>query len=1212
MEPHLLTVEEFLSNGFVLVGLLFVSVILRSAFNQRHMHWMAVDSVHVRSALQTTVYEKSLRLSTYAISGGEMTMGRITNHMSTDATAMLFLFQWLHHLWAIPIQVVVTLILLYFELGASALIGASVFLIVFPLQMSIAGAVSKIQKDILEFADDRLKHSNELLQGMKLLKLYGWEAIFGDKIEEMRKNEMKQVLKNNTCYSISNFLTLAGPILVTLIAYATYELLNGKPLTPEVTFSSLAFFNLLYAPIYNLPMALAFLANAVVSTRRLQAFLMAPEIDDDTSGNGNEQLQGELECFFSAEVTMEAVSYDDNTPLLYDKPPKMAPGYGAVDQSENKVVQGIETPKTPLGVAVMIKDGVFTWNAESETATLSDINVIIPEGKLTMITGNVGSGKSSLVAAILGEMTTLRGSVQVIQNRLCFAYAAQKAWLINATVRENILFGQSFNPQRYRSVLEACALLPDIDILPAGDKTEIGEKGINLSGGQKQRISVARSLYSHIGLVLLDDPLSALDVHVGSHLFEHGILGMLIKEKRTVILVTHQLQYLRYAAKVIVMKDGRISQQGSFQEVTGQDPELHNQWMDAVSDSDTESLEYKMDASLQQERQQLESLVKSMSMSNDFVTSHGDSEVGKLISAEEMESGSISARVYLYYMNAMGWPLVVLVALSYLTQSGLTLATNFWLSDWSNAGLITNGTTETEYIVGYAALSFTSIAATLVFCVCLLQALFQAANKLHHEMLWNVIAAPMRFFDTTPIGRILNRLSNDTRVIDIKMLESIDNTLYFAIAVLASFVAIAVVTPIFVVLVTPAFIGYYFLQKYYIATSRGLQRLESVTKSPVFAHFSETLGGLVTIRAYKEQVRFNQAILTKVDINNAAYLFLRTANRWLAFRLDLIASGVILIAGIATMISSLEFGVEPSLVGLAIVYALMISNYMNNLVRCATETEIQMNAVERVEYYTNIKREPYSGTRSVGDNWPQKGDISLENISVRYAEDLEPVLNNISLHFNPGEKVGICGRTGSGKSSLSLTLFRLIDTFEGHVFIDGIDISSVQLTTLRQRLAVIPQDPVLFTGTIRWNLDPKGHKPDDELWHSLEIAQLTNIVHSLTKGLDSDITEGGENFSVGERQLFCLARAFLRNSHVLVMDEATASIDTNTEEILQKVVQTAFEDKTVLTIAHRVSTILNCDTIIVMNEGRIMEYGTPETLLADPSSELSALVAANK
>ncbi|XP_070558012.1 ATP-binding cassette sub-family C member 9-like [Ptychodera flava] len=1233
------TVYEFFGNGFVMVIVIFLSVSLKSFTFQYGFYIMIMKSIHFRTSLQCHVYEKSIRLASWTITGGERTMGQITNHMSVDALSVHFWYVFAHQMWLVPTQVVLLLILLYSKLGYSALIGASVFVVTTPIQMMVGTAMSKAQRQILKYADERLKKCNELLQGIKLLKLYGWEELFCAAIEVVRKTEIRKMLNYGGLMAATIIITMATPAIMTLISFSVYSSVSPTPLTPDITFSALALFQQLVMPLVMFPMTIGFTVNAVVSLSRLQKFFVASEVEENDDGRAplsSVDIDSTVEISAQEDLPesgdkeklnlidqedADLIDDDDaDTAKLLSKEVKP---YGSFEQETSLMNSQLawsssaSAATVPDDLAITIRNGSYTWDIKDPVPVLSNINLDVPVGKLTMIVGLVGSGKSSLLSAMLGEMTTVSGTVQFNRRKNTVAYGGQKAWLQNASLRDNILFGESYDHQRYQEIINACALQPDIDILPGGDKTEIGEKGINLSGGQKQRVSIARAMYSKADVIMLDDPLSALDVHVGGQVMAEGIKRFLFREERTVILVTHQLQHIQNADKVVVMEGGKIIRQGDLNDIATNDPELYASWqrtLTVLSESEQESESEAETADV--ERQTLMRQISAKKEADDIAVKAG----ATIIEEEERERGSVSWRIYMSYVKAAKVPLFGIGLLLIILRVTAQTFTNFWLSRWSESGANFSGNISQEeldddlnyWISGYAALSVTYIFLLAVSSTWLIVTLIFAARRLYKTLLRNVVHLPLRFFDTTPVGRILNRFSNDTQILDMRLWQTLQGLLDVSFATIAAIIVNAIVTPLFLLLFIPVFIGYAILQNYYINTSRELQRLDSITKSPVFAHFSESLGGLSTIRGYRVEQRFRGRLIHKIGYNNLAFIYLQVANRWVAVRLDICGSLIVLVSGMATLITSAVGGLEPSLVGLALSYALQISGLLNFLIRQVADCEMQMNAVERVSHYSNIENETYEGTLNPSSEWPVDGDVSYQDVSVRYAADLDPVLTDITLKFKAGEKIGICGRTGSGKSSLALSLFRMIDTYKGRVCIDGIDISHVPLLTLRKRLAIIPQDPILFTGTIRFNLDPEGTKDDKELWEALEIAQLKSTVMELDKQLGSEISEGGENFSVGQRQLFCLARAFLRKARILVMDEATASIDMKTDAILQNVVATAFQDMTVLTIAHRVSTILDSDTILVLSEGEVVEYDTPENLLKNEDGIFASLVKGNK
>ncbi|KAJ8047636.1 ATP-binding cassette sub-family C member 9 [Holothuria leucospilota] len=944
-QPNYIGIDEFFKNGIVLALVLFIVSYTRSLCLQLHYHIAISESAHVKAAIQASVYDKSLRLSTYTISGGLMTTGQITNHMSVDAQNILMVFQWVHYCWSIPYQLIGYLVLLYKFLGVTSLIGSVIFFICIPIQTLIARKLANYQKKKLNYGDLRLKQTNEMLQGMKLIKLYAWEEIFLDSVGKLRGSEISMLLNSTSWRVMLYTITTAAPLLVTLVCYGLYGIISGKALTPDITFSSLSIFNNMFVPLIILPQVFTFYANAIVSTGRLRTFFSAPEVEENQDGRvktENNEDEDNDDDYVDDEITSDGIQIQQ--PGTY-RPLESQRSHNSVDggQTSRQVPQPPIREDLPKGVDIKVVNGNFSWDSESSELILSDMNIEIPAGKLTMVVGQVGSGKSSLLAAFLGEMSTKGGFVQWNSRIGSVAYAAQKAWLLNASLKDNILFGNELDEDRYKEVIKACSLQPDIDILPGGDQTEIGEKGINLSGGQKQRVSVARAIYSPHAVVLLDDPLSALDAHVGAHLFQEGIINILLKQGRTVVLVTHQLQYLNSAHQVIVLKDGRIQIDGTYASIKKDDPELAQNWSGMIrqmseiseAESEDENATLKERKSLtrqvsikQEDEEKLERAKLMSSGSQDDSKEDETSDKGKLIEKEERVKGSVSWRVYWSYMKTFNIFLFLLCISLAIFQNASTVATNFVLSDWTNAGAnLSKDATDKEksellmsYLPWYGGLSVFGIILQSISTAVILLASLRAAKNIHQRMLKSIICSPMRFFDTTPVGRILNRFSSDTQVIDLNLGQTMNAFFRFTISCIGAIVVNAIVAWYFIIAIIPVVIFYLILMKYFISTSRELQRLESISRSPVFAHFSESLGGLTTIRAYDVAKRFEKDILQKIEKNNTAYLYLQTSNRWLGTRLDFIGALIVLLAGVVSLIACSAGQIPASDVGLAITY----------------------------------------------------------------------------------------------------------------------------------------------------------------------------------------------------------------------------------------------------------------------------------------------------
>lgn len=1219
---YFMSSTELLQNTSVLAVLLFLALVLQRTFLQASYYVTIETGINLRGALLAMIYNKILRLSTSNMSMGEMTLGQINNLVAIETNQLMWFLFLCPNLWAMPVQIVMGVILLYYLLGPSALVGASVIVLLAPVQYLIATKLADTQKSSLEHSTDRLKKTSEILKGIKLLKLYAWENIFCDSVEETRGKELTSLKTFAFFTSMSIFMNAAIPIAAVLATFVMHHFVSEERPTPSEAFAALALFHILVTPLFLLSTVVRFAVKALVSVQKLGEFLQSDEIGDDSWRNGD------------MSVSFEAGKKPMGMTKAINRKQPMRYQMDNYEQPTRRQMRPTETED----VAVKVTNGFFTWG--SNLSTLSNINIRIPTGQLTMIVGQVGCGKSSLLLAMLGEMQTIEGRVYWSnKNRYSVAYATQKSWLLNATVEENITFGSPFNKQRYKAVIDACSLQPDIDLLPFGDQTEIGERGINLSGGQRQRICVARALYQNTNIVFLDDPFSALDIHLSDHLMQEGILKFLQDDKRTVVLVTHKLQYLIHADWIIAMKDGSVLREGTLKDIQTHDVELYDHWKTLMNRQDQE-----LEKDIQQDSQ---TMLERKTLRRAFYSREAKNQVDDEDEEEEEEEedddnmstttnrrSKIPWRVCWCYLSSGGFFMVFLMVSSKLLKHSVIVAIDYWLAIWTSsktnqsmgAGMdpsngtrsATNATREAENDSYYLPVFIILCAAGITLCLITSLTVeflgLSAATNLHHNLLNKIIHAPIRFFDITPLGQILNRFSADTNIIDQHIPPTLESLTRSTLLCLSAIGVISSITPAFLIALVPLAVAFYFIQKYFRVASKDLQDLDDSTQLPLLCHFSETAEGLTTIRAFRHEARFKQRMLELTDTNNTAYLFLSAANRWLEVRTDYLGAVIVLTAAGAS-IWSLEYGLPSGgLVGLGLTYALTVTNYLNWVVRNLADLEVQMAAVKKVNSFLTTESENYEGsmdTSQVPENWPQNGEIKIQDLCVRYDPMLKPVLKHVNAYIEPGQKVGICGRTGSGKSSLSLAFFNMVDIFEGKIVIDGIDICKLPLQTLRSRLSIILQDPVLFSGSIRFNLDPERTCTDDRLWEALEIAQLKNMVKALPGGLDAVVTEGGENFSVGQRQLFCLARAFVRKSSILIMDEATASIDMATENILQKVVMTAFADRTVVTIAHRVHTILTADLVIVMKRGNILEYDKPETLLEQEDGMFASFVKAD-
>ncbi|CAI8596699.1 unnamed protein product [Vicia faba] len=882
-----------------------------------------------------------------------------------------------------------------------------------------------------------------------------------------------------------------------------------------------------------------------------------------------------------------------------------------LDDLQTDVVEKL--PQGSSDIAVEMVDGNFSWDFSSVNATLKNINLRVCHGMRVAVCGTVGSGKSSLLSCIIGEIPKISGNLKVCGTK---AYVAQSPWIQSGKIEENILFGREMDREKYEKVLEACSLKKDLEVLPFGDQTIIGEKGINLSGGQKQRVQIARALYQDADIYLLDDPFSAVDAHTGSHIFKECLLGLL--KTKTVIYITHQVEFLPDADLILVMKEGRITQSGKYNDIltSGTDfMELvgaHRAALSSVKSLERrptfktsgEDISSLIDFELEQETEKVDD--PNDKLDETIVPK------GQLVQDEESEKGSVGFKLFWKYITtAYGGALVPFLLLSQILTVVLQIASNYWMA------LATPVSATEEPAIGnltlmvvYVSLAIGSSFATLGRAVLAVIAGYKTATILFNQMHFSFIRAPMSFFDSTPSGRILNRASSDQSAVDTNISNLVWGFTYNMVQLLGSIAVISQAAwQVFIVLI-PVMAGYIWFQRYYSASARELARLIGICQAPVIQHFSETISGSTTIRSFEQESRFNEMNMQLIDKYSQPKLYSASAMQWLDLRLDLL-SFTIFAFFLILLVSFPSSIADPSIAGLAVTYGINLNAIQADLVRFLCNLENKIISVERILQYTSI---PSEAPLVIKDNqpdhsWPSFGEVHIQDLQVQYAPHLPVVLHGLTCTFTAGAKTGIVGRTGSGKSTLVQALFRLVEPISGQILIDNINISLIGIHDLRSRLSIIPQDPTMFEGTVRSNLDPLEEYTDEQIWEALDMCQLGDEVRKKEGKLDSTVSENGENWSMGQRQLVCLGRVLLKKSKILVLDEATASVDTATDNIIQQTVKQHFSDCTVITIAHRITSILDSDMVLFLSEGLIEEYDSPKKLLKNKSSSLAQLVA---
>ncbi|NXT94481.1 MRP1 protein, partial [Anhinga rufa] len=1014
-----------------------------------------------------------------------------------------------------------------------------------------------LQETQMKHKDERAKLTNAILSDIKVIKLYGWEKIFMEKVLGIRKQELQALKTSQILFSASLASFHSSTFLIAFVMFAVYTLVDDTHvLDAQKAFVSLTLINILNTAHSFLPFSINSAVQAKVSLNRLAAFLNLEEFNPESSSRNTSDC-GRL--------------------------------------------------------FITIRNGTFCWSKETSPC-LRRIDLTVPQGSLLAVVGQVGAGKSSLLSALLGELEKIDGCVTMKGTT---AYVPQQAWIQNASVEDNILFGKEMDETWFNRVIDACGLQPDLESFPAGQKSEIGEKGINISGGQKQRVNLARAVYQKASIYLLDDPLSAVDALVGQHIFEH-VLGQngLLKDK-TRVLVTQTINILPQVDNIVFLVDGMISEIGSYQELlqrNGAFAEFLHSHITAEEKAGAgfpgNPNETKWDSTItsrsgpSQEKLFSDNAVKSSAMGRETIPVSQECTTaaatkGRLTKGEKTQHGRVNTSIYAAYLQVTGLSLCVYVMLLFTCQQAVSFSRGYWLSMWTDDP-VHNGTQQhTELRVGvFGALGVIQALGRFVSTAAVLLGGVLASHKLFLQLLRNVARSPMVFFEQTPIGNLLNRFSREMDAIDSVIPEKLKSLMGFLFNLLEIYLVIIVATPRAAMVIVPLTVLYAAFQHFYVITSCQLRRIEAASRSPIYSHISETFQGSSVIRAYKDQERFILKINFLADENQRICFPGAVADRWLATNLEFLGNVIVLFA--ALFAATGRTHLSPGTAGFSISYALQITGVLNWMVRSWTEIENNIVSVERVrEYLRTPKEAPWTlNGKLQGQVWLTEGRIEFRNYSLRYRPNLELALKHVNLTINAQEKIGITGRTGAGKSTLAVGLLRLVEAAEGAILIDGLDIAQLGLHDLRTNITVIPQDPVLFSGSLRMNLDPLNQYTDADIWTALELTRLKNFVADLPDQLEYKCTDEGENLSTGQKQLVCLARALLRKTKILILDEATATVDSETDLQIQSTLRTQFKDSTVLTIAHRINTIMDCDRILVLENGQIAEFGTLEHLIA--------------
>ncbi|CAG9800858.1 unnamed protein product [Chironomus riparius] len=1135
-------------STFAITICIFLNVIIMHAFSLSNLNL----GLKMRTAVSALIFNKCLKLSKTAL--GSISLGKIVNMLSSDVGRFDSTAFAIHYIWVGPIQIVLVTALIYNEIGVSAFGGVILLLLMIPLQLFLGKTTAKLRMKTATRTDRRIKLMNEIIQGIHVIKMYAWEKPMRAVVAATRLKEIHMIRFVSWIKGITLSLMVFSSRISIFTSLIMYVLLQNV-LTAQKAFVVTAYYNVLrQTMVIMYPLAINNIAECHVAVKRIESLLF---INDEE------------------------------------------------DSNLNRIDTGTKT-------TVLIENVSAKWNRESDDFTLSGINLNFKAPSVNTFIGKVGSGKSSVLQTILGELPITKGKIEVNGK---VSYAAQETWLFLGSVRQNILFGLPMDKIRYREIVKVCSLTRDFEIWPEGDKTIVGERGMSLSGGQKARINLARAIYRQADIYLLDDPLSALDSHVGRHLFDNCIKNFL--KDKLVILVTHQLQYLERVDQIILLEDGKTQAIGTYENLknSGLDftnllPEQEN-----TKNDDSECGDIPENKRLFQKQE------STFSKKSD----QGDEKEDKknMDMKEKRAEGSIEWKVYGKYFQATGGYVIITFIMSFFALAQVIASISdyflsYWVSKESSRNIqidtAINKTTLAQTLVSsiigtgdydrnidiyiYSGLIITTVLLTLGRSFLFFNVAMRASRQLHDAMYSGITRATMFFFHNNPSGRILNRFSKDMGQIDETLPMTMIDFFQLIFSLLGTIGVLIAVNQYYLIPTFILFTIFYMIRKVYIKLSLDIKRLNSTTSSSVFSYLSETLNGLSTIRAFKTENNMKEEFYQHMDINTSSHYIWLAMTRAFAFVLDICCFVYIAIVIISFLFTENS---DSGHVGLAITQALGLTGIVQLGMRQSALLENMMTAVERVVEYQSVDPEPPHESpenKKPPKDWPKSGVIKFDKLSLSYYPSMEDkVLKDLEFEIRANEKIGIVGRTGAGKSSIINALFRL-SYLDGSIYIDLRETQEMGLHDLRSKISIIPQEPVLFSGTMRYNLDPFDEYNDDKLWMALEEVKLKELIKEMPSGLNTKITEGGTNFSVGQRQLVCLARAILRENKILVMDEATANVDPQTDGLIQKTIRLKFAECTVLTIAHRLNTVIDSDRILVMDAGRCVEFGTPRELLS--------------
>ena len=1248
-------------DGYYYAAGLSVAVCGQALLNQYKFFLGTRMGMQIRIGVAAAIYKKCLSLPASRLTSP----GQIINMISNDVQKFEDASGFIYYIVVGPIEALLILFFIYQQIGLASLAAIGILLLLIPLQSVFARNFAALRRLSNNHRDNRIKSMSDMIIGVIVVKLYAWEIPFIEKIKELREKEMKTILSASILRAMNEAIFFASSSIVSVVTFVTFFFLGGK-FSSSAVFSCLTYLQTTRMTMTNLfSKGLQFTSEAMVSLQRVENFFLIPNMDQGAPKdlthlkelnhpnvmiaikNGSfswkplpASVPGPLKKSDSAlKSSFDNIKQSslDSRQTLNDSTPKITSSSSDIlinKKPDEYIKPKPSSPKISVDLNIVLKD----------------INLSVRKGELVGICGPVGSGKTSLIHAVMNELECVSGAFALRSKRI--GYASQNQWIQSGTIKDTILFGRDMKTEWFWEVVKACALDTDLEALPMRENTVIGERGFTLSGGQRARLALARAVYGDADIYLLDDPLSAVDTHVGKILFEQCIRGLL--RKKAVLLVTHLLQFVERCDRVYLIEDGRVTDSGTFdsiaslslssfalmmREYSTMESNLDeflgelDEKLKEVSEESLKNLGLKNvsrhsevsindDAVTDKELRELRiSLSKRFSLAKTQLSRDNSMPVIRINNRrksqflnEDTVQGTISSRTYYRFVksgSSVAGLCGLLVAL--IIGQGCSLFTDWWLSSWA-AQSITDQKNFTNafvfIILGCGTLILAMLRSIWFFTVCL-----KASRNIFDAMIDNVFRSPLQFFQKNPHGRIMNRLSKDVNVVDEMLPQTFFDFVQRSFMILSTLVIVAMVIPHALISLPLLSVLFLMLRKSYMKASRQMKRLEATTRSPVYSTLTSMLEGATLIRSFRSQERFTREFMELQNDNTRIYFSFICSGRWLGLRLDFMAASFFALIAFLSILVYQPLGLTASKVGLLLSYILQLVGLLQWSVRQSAEVENLMVSTERLLEYSDLTPEGQKTADSkveLPDAWPSAGHIQIKNMSLQYPGSSRFVLNGITIDIPAGTRIGIVGRTGAGKSSFIQALFRLFEaTPEDAICVDGVFISKLKLKDLRSRLAIIPQEPFCFKGTLRFNLDPSRLYSDSEIWRALEMVELKRIVTQLPDQLDCEVSENGSNWSVGERQLICLARAILRNSKIVVMDEATASVDIRTDGLIQKIVSSdtynsAFDRPTVITIAHRLHTIADYDEIIVLDDGEIVERGAPGTLLEkDPGSASS-------